>query len=379
MKIRHLLNVARAAKTIRLKSFAGDSWHRISLEERTCDCRQFYATQGRCPHLMALGIPRTKPFVRRTHPTFSQALSALVKSLRIRRAEDAVYWLIYLDTFKESAHRFRTARRILIGAAEDGHSIAVMEQVRAAFPRIAKPQTELHELAAEAVRICKVPNWWHSGTGGPDYIYSGMTGERELLYSANAWCPSSMTRLIERGVEEQNAQLALAGLMGLSSVKLSSTRQAELVFDLAQRRAHVLAERLAGIHLRTKSALSGDNNYLCQAVWMLAGGSTLVALASEPVADGEVTALLDQATERWKTPEPIPGWCCDGVHSAGDDVRFMGFWQHMFAVCRAFEHYGRVDPADEWLPQFQCWDGLEVDGEDRCEDARTAVMEGHGD
>jgi hypothetical protein len=39
-----------------------------------------------------------------------------------------------------------------------------------------------------------------------------------------------MASLIERGVEEQNAPRALAGLMGLSSVKLSSTRQAELVF-----------------------------------------------------------------------------------------------------------------------------------------------------
>jgi hypothetical protein len=43
----------------------------------------------------------------------------------MRRVQDAVYWLVYLDGFPPSekltrkAARFRVARRILIGAAED--------------------------------------------------------------------------------------------------------------------------------------------------------------------------------------------------------------------------------------------------------------------
>ena len=379
MKLRHLQGNQRPTRTVRLKSFGGDGWHRISLVERTCDCRQFHATQGRCPHLMALGIHHTKPFVRRAYPTFSQALSALVKSIRIRRVEDAVYWLVYLDTFKEPACRFRTARRILIGAAEDGHSIAVMEQVREAFPRIAKLKTEIHELAAEVVRICKAPNWWHPSTGGPDYIYSSMLGERELLYSANPWCPSSMVNLIERGIDEQNLVRALAGLTGLSWVKMSATRQAEFVHGLAQQRGHSLASRLAEVHLRAKSALSGDNNFLGQAVWMLAGGSTPVALVSFPVSDDEVTAHLNQASARWKNPAPVPGWCCDGLHSAGDDIRFMGLCNQMFAVCQAYEHYGRVEPDDPWLPEFQCWDGLEIEEDGPRWADEAAVMEGHRD
>jgi hypothetical protein len=36
----------------------------------------------------------------------------------------------------------------------------------------------------------------------------------------------------------------------------------------------------------------------------------------------------------------------------------------MYAVCKAFEHYGRVDPTDEWLPEFQCYDGLMIEKED---------------
>ena len=33
----------------------------------------------------------------------------------------------------------------------------------------------------------------------------------------------------------------------------------------------------------------------------------------------------------------------------------------MYAVCLAFKHYGRVDPNDEWLPEFMCHDGLTIE------------------
>jgi replication-associated recombination protein RarA len=144
---------------IRLKSFSGDQWYEISLLDRTCKCAGFNATLVPCKHLNALGFySRSRPFVSKTHPTFSQALSGMVKSIRLRRVESAVYWLMYLDTFEEPQYRFRTARRILIGSAEDGHSISVMEQVVESFRRISKAQAGLEELAAEVLRICKMPN-----------------------------------------------------------------------------------------------------------------------------------------------------------------------------------------------------------------------------
>src|SRR5438045_3126246 len=100
----------QANATILLKSFSGESWYKISLDKRTCSCPQFVAACS-CKHLNALGIyGAPRPFVAKTHPTFSQALSAMVKAIRLRRAEDAVYWLVYLDTFKEPDFRFRTAR-----------------------------------------------------------------------------------------------------------------------------------------------------------------------------------------------------------------------------------------------------------------------------
>ena len=346
-------------KTIRLKSFTGDEWYTVSLDNRTCTCAKFLTTNEICKHLNALGIySRKRPFVARSHPTFSQALSGMVKSIRLRLPEDAIYWLVYLDTFKEPQSRFRTARRILIGSAEDGHSIAVMERVVDSFKRISKSEADLEELTAEVVRICKVPNWWHPRTGGSDYIYSGMLAHRKLAYLSRTITAESLTKLIEQGIAEQAKATALAGVMGLSEIRMGASKQAELVLALANRHGHELAERLAQVHLRARSALSSDNNFTCQAGWMLAGGNSPVADVLYPVTSAEVSEMIEKAKARWKDPQPIPGWCCDGVHSAGNDVRYMGTWEHMYAVCRAFSHYGRVDPEDKWLPEFLCYDGL---------------------
>ena len=142
------------------------------------------SSQRACPASISTrciySVPR--PFVRKTHPTFSQALSGVVKSIRLRRVEDAIYWLVYLDTFKEAQSRFRIARRILIASAADGHSIPVMEETVGSFKRISRIPASVEELATKIVRICKVANWWHPSSGGHDYIYDGMVGERQLWH-----------------------------------------------------------------------------------------------------------------------------------------------------------------------------------------------------
>jgi len=360
--------------TIRLKSFTGDQWYSISLDNKTCTCAQFLTTNEICKHLNALGIYcRQRPFIARSHPTFSQALSGMVKSIRLRRPEEAIYWLVYLDTFQEPEYRFRTARRILIGSAEDGQSISVMERVVESFRRISKAQAALEELATEVAWICQVANWWHPRTGGHDYIYSGMLGHRKLAYRSGTITAESLPRLIEQGIADREKATGLAGVMALSEIRMGASKQAELLSALAKKNRHELAERLTQVHLRARSALSSDNNFLCQAAWMLAGGNSPVADVLHPVTSAEVSELIEKAKARWKDPQPIPGWCCDGVHSAGNDARFMGTWENMYAVCRAFSHYGRVDPDDGWLPEFISYDGLiiETPGENDCNQVQT--------
>src|ERR1039458_2335682 len=278
-----------ATNTIRLKSFQGDGWHNISLDQRTCDGPDFHKNAGRCEHLSALGIHRLRPFLPKTHPTFSQALSGLVKSIRIRRVEDAVYWLVYLDSFKEKQHRFRTARRLLIGSAEDSLSIRVMEKVRETFFKISNPQSELIHWVAEAVRICKLPNWWHPDSGGPDYIYQSMVGERTWKYKAWDHKLPTLQKEIQKAIEEKNRAMAIGGVMAFADMQgvFGATKQAEFLLQQAENMGHDLAVRLCELHLSAKTALSSDNNFLCMAAWMMAGGVSPIAEKILPVSAEE--------------------------------------------------------------------------------------------
>jgi hypothetical protein len=78
---------------------------------------------------------------------------------------------------------------LLIGSAEDGHSIAAMERTAGNFWKLSKPQGDLIELVAEAIRICKLPNWWHPETGGHDYVYQSLVGQRILSSTTVALLP----------------------------------------------------------------------------------------------------------------------------------------------------------------------------------------------
>lgn len=361
----------RKVNVIRLKSFSGNQWHNVNVDEKNCDCDQF-KFGGRCEHLKVLGIYPIKPFNPRTHPTFSQGLSALIKSIRIRRIEGAVYWLSYLDTFKEKEYRFRTARRLLIGSAEDGHSIPVMEEIVRSFRRNSKLETDLLHLIADAVRICRLPNWWHPDSGGPDYIYQSLLGERAFLYKKWDHRLVTLQNEVRYAVEERNRAIAIGAVMAFNHLqeRFGATKQAEFLLSLARIIGHDLAARLCEVHLSAKGALAGDNNFLCQAAWMLAGGVSPVAEKTATVTVEECAELLERARERWKKPEPMPRWCTDGLHAAGTDPRFAGLLPQMVAVCRAFQHYGRVEPLDLWLPTFQCYEGLVIEMENQAGEAK---------
>jgi hypothetical protein len=352
------------ATIICLKSFDGNDWHSISLDQKACDCEQFRIS-GSCEHLIALGLYRLGPFTPTVRPTFSQALSALVKSIRIRRVDEAVYWLVYLNKFEEKQYRFRTARRLLIGSAEDGHSIPVMEMIADSFRAISKPETDLWYLVSEAIRICKLPAWWNPISGGPDYIYNSMVGQRQWWYKRWDHKLKTLEQEISNAIDCQDKATALGGVMAYASLqkgeRVGATRQAEFLLRLAEGRKHELAKRLCKIHLAHKSALSGDNNFLCQAAWMMAGGQSPVAEKMELVTIGECNEVLEKARESWKKPHRIPTWCTDGLHCAGNDTRFTGMLPEMYACCKAFEKYGRLDPADSWLPEFIVWDGLIIE------------------
>jgi hypothetical protein len=299
-----------------------------------------------------------------------------VKSIRLRRVNDAVYWLVYLDTFREHQYRFpylddftdrqcrfRAARRLLIASAEDGHSISVMEEVARRFRTACKPETELLHLIADAVRICRQVNWWHPDSGGPSYIHQSLIGHRAWLYKRWDHTVSTLLDEIRNAIRTHDPAGAVGGILAFDHLpqKHGTSKQAEFLLAEAEKIGHEHAARLCRVHLSARTALNADNNFLAHAAWLMAGGHTPIADEIAPVTMEECQQLLQEANERWRNPQPIPRWCCDGVHSAGDDPRFMGTYPAMWAVCRAYQQYQRVHPDDVWLPEFRCFDGLVIE------------------
>ena len=325
-----------------------------------CSCPA-YETDGWCKHLEAVGSFKPRRVTLSARPSFSQALSGLVKCIRLRDIDEGAYWLNYCWGFREKLHgsQYRTVRRLLIGSAEDGHSIAVMEKVAENFTALLAKDVEFSKVLAELVRICKVSNWWQPSSGGHVYIYSGMVASRRRLYDAKLYSMDHCLSEMGKAIDNQDRIEALFWMNKADEAgKGASLAIANRLFGLAVTRNHEPAIRLTqNVHLLHAKALHDDNNFIGQAAWLLAGGESPVIDQIEVVTQGEVRHLLDQVVST--EPYVIPEWCCDGVHCAGNDVRYIGMFHRMNAVCNQYNHYKRVSPDDPWLEdQFYTLDGL---------------------
>ncbi len=345
-----------------LQSFSDPAiYYKVDSENRTCSCSIFQG-KGWCKHLISVGQYQPTRVMLTAAPSYSQALSAVVKSIRIRNVEEGAYWLNYCWGFRENLNhsQFRTVHRLLIGAAEDGHSIAVMEKLSGNFDALLAKDVEFSRVMAELVRICKVPNWWHPCTGGPKYIYTGMVAQRHTLYDQEAYSIGHCLSSIASAIDDQDMVSALFWVMKADELgKDAGPILADRLYEIALARNHGPALRLmTNVYLRHAMALSDDNNFIGQATWLLAGGNSQVIDQIETVTHNEVRQILDKVNST--APYVIPEWCCDGVHCAGYDTRYMGMWDRMYAVCQQFNHYQRVNPSDPWLEEeFYSMDGLE--------------------
>lgn len=376
-----------------LRSFANpdesdpNAWYQIKLSDHinlepsttspsTCSCPAFKSELW-CKHLIALGQYRPKKVTLTAKPNFAQALSGVVKCIRIRNLEEAAYWLKYCWSFNDRlpGSQFRTVRRLLIGSSEDGHSISVMEEVSKNFPSLLNKGAAFKDVLAELIRICSIPNWWHPDTGGPQYIFDGMVASRQLLYaglekrtftleeySGNCLAESLQYCLegLKKSIIKDDRVKSLYWVLRAMPFKGSGLAIANTLLEIAMNQGHEPARRLMkNIYLRHSKALVNDNNFLCQAAWLLSGGYSPVIDQIEPVTDKVVNTLLEHIEAM--PIHAIPGWCCCSVHCIGNDVRYLGSWDRMNAVCCQYAHYDRVSPDDPWLEShFYELDGLVV-------------------
>lgn len=276
-----------------------------------------------------------------------EAISAFIKSIRLRYPAEALLWLVYL--WQHPKERSRLQRRILLCSGEDNLSVEVIEKVAAwhAGPR----RTSLDAAATEVLRICGTANWW-AQPDGREYIYAWRRTEKLAREYKGIETPV-LIKAMESAIQTKQLTHGLAAFNALYARKgFNSAGFAGHLLDWAAKYGGDQAKRLAGVYSQHNATIWLDGNISGQAYYALIHGN--FGEQSDPeVSPDEVSAMLSQAAKSLQGGVAVPSWTLDGVHTrSGSDKRFAGVIKSMCGCCRAYEHFGRLSPEDVWLPSF---------------------------
>jgi hypothetical protein len=277
------------------------------------------------------------------------AMSALVKMVRLRRTDDAVYWFLYFAS-RWPEQRFRLSRRVLIIAAEDNLCVPVQVHASDWFARslYSKDVKSWAQGGASIVHlICATDNWWKDDAGS-HYILSWRRAERIVRDESE----SGRRALAEAPLDVvADGKLALVKHFAKNSAGVwfphaNKVEYARWLVNEAMLRGDLPARLSASIHSRWSKFLSFDDNYLGQALYRLVFGPMGYELFPR-IRPESVYDSVQMARARLLKPEFPPAWTQDGIHTGGSDRRFAGVLSSMVACCNAYRHFGRLDPADQ--------------------------------
>lgn len=282
-----------------------------------------------------------------TLPTPTDAISAFIKSVRLRRVADAVLWLSYL--WQIPSERSRIQRRVLFESGEDNISVDVIEKVSDWFGSSSKKSLEA--AVTEVLRICETPNWW-AQPEGRQYIYAWHRAELES--------PNFRSLGLDALFDEMHTAIHGKNLIrGLGAFNAVYGRRdfrpkelANLMLAWSEECGGQQAQRLARVFDRHVGTFWLDGNVSGQTYYALIHGDFGDQTCPQVSAES-VEKMIGQAAEQLKSGLAVPSYARDGVHTrGGSDRRFAGVLKFMSGSCRAYEHFGRLIPEDEWLPEF---------------------------
>lgn len=280
-------------------------------------------------------------------PTPSDAISAFIKSVRLRYPTESIKWLTYL--WQQPKERPRVQRRILLISGEDNISVGVTEMVSDWYGSPSRKSIEA--AATEVLRIIETKNWY-AQPDGREYIYSWRIAE----LSPPDFSGASLNDLFEimgKAVKDHDLIRGLAAFNAAYERRdFRAQHLASHLMEWARESGNQQANRLAHVFSKNASTLWTDGNISGQAYYALIHGEFGEQRVPE-INSETATQLIDQAIEKLQGPIEAPSYARDGIHTkSGSEKRFSGVVRHMAAASRAFEHFGRLDPSDQWLPEF---------------------------
>lgn len=319
--------------------------YEVDLDKKTCNCPAFKKyPAAACKHLRSFG----GLLQQGAEPDPNEALSAFIKSIRLRRTEDAAMWFLYL--WRIPQFRGRAQRRLFIASAEDNLSVGVMRKVSAWYNSIERVRFE--SAVGELVRICATRNWWEQEDGRA-YIRAWLSAERntpklELVSENNLYLA------VESAAKVGDVQAALEAFTALyARSRVVPHRVSELLNAVAFRSASLQAKRLAALYQANLRTVGADANLAGQALFAALVGRFGDQATPEPDPD-EARSVIASARTKLSTSPLVPNWALDGVHTARfKDGRFAGTCVMMAACCRAYEHFGRLSVDDRWPSSFR--------------------------
>jgi hypothetical protein len=292
-------------------------------------------------------------------PRVALHLSALVKSIRLRRTEDAIKWLAVL--WDLPSLRYRITRRILVSSGEDGFSPELIEAVVLWYG--GPHRYSLAHAAREVCRICDTRSWW-AVQEGHEMIFSWKRAER-IAEGIQTNSLDAVLALLESAISKRNV---LDGLGAFSRASLlpdfSNAWLAGALGRWVEQSGHERAGRLFDSWRVVAPVLGRDTNISGLLIFLLLGG-LIPRVRSPDVGESPVTLIANMlprmqlASNQAEGIIDLPAWANDGIHARGEgpqDKRFAGVLCNFVAMCKAYDFYGRLDPSDAWLPEFYSCD-----------------------